>query len=279
MILVTGATGTIGSLLLPLLDAKGVDYKAMSRDPRRVRNGVHGDFDDPESLERALDGVDTVFLLTAPGFAAQHDLAVLKAGKDLRKAVKISAIKTGEPGFELTSAWHLPGEQALAASDLEWTVLRPTSFATNSLAWLPQIEAGEPVPSPYGDGANGVVDPLDIAEVAAEALLTDEHDRQTYTLTGPELLSVPQQVAILGEVLGKSLRTTEVTRAQSRENLLAQGVPAEAVESVLDSFDLVRDGGNAVVTDDVRRVLRRSPTTFRQWAQGHAHLKTLAAKS
>nr|WP_042182204.1 SDR family oxidoreductase [Kibdelosporangium sp. MJ126-NF4] len=279
MILVTGATGTIGSQLVPLLDARGVDYKAMSRDPQRVRNGVKGDYDDPDSLRHALDGVDTVFLLTAPGLAAQHDLAVLDAGKDLRKVVKLSAIGTGDPAAGVTSTWHLPGEQALVESDLKWTVLRPTTFTTNSLAWLPQIEADEPIPSLYGDGQSGPVDPRDIAEVAVEALLTDEHDKQTYTLTGPELLSVPQQVAILSEVLGKPLRAVAVSRAQARENLLAQGVPAEGVDSVLDSFDFMRRGGNAIVTGDMERVLRRSPTTFKQWAQGHEHLKTLAARS
>ncbi|ONI79567.1 hypothetical protein ALI144C_26685 [Actinosynnema sp. ALI-1.44] len=278
MILITGATGTIGRRLVPLLDARGVDYKAMSRDPRRVPHGVRGDYDDPESLRLALDGVDTVFLLTAPGFAARHDLAVLDAGKQLRKVVKVSAIGTGEPGYETTSAWHLPGERALAASDLVWTVLRPSSFATNSLAWLPQIEAGEPVPSLYGDGQSGVVDPKDIAEVALAALLTDEHDKQTYTLTGSELLSVPQQVEILGKVLGKSLRTVDVPRAQARENLLSQGIPEADADAVLDSFERMRNGGNAVVTGDVERVLRRSPTTFDQWAQQDEHLKMLAAR-
>ncbi|ALG14792.1 NAD(P)H-binding protein [Kibdelosporangium phytohabitans] len=278
MILVTGASGTIGSRLVRLLDAQGVGYKAMSRDPQRVPNGVQGDYDDPESLKRALDGVDTVFLLTAPGFAAKHDLAVLGAGAQLRKVVKVSAIKTGEPDFEVTGAWHLPGEQALATSGLEWTVLRPSSFTTNSLAWVPRIEAGEPIPSPYGNGQSGVVDPADIAEVALAALLTDEHDKQTYTLTGPELLSVPQQVAILGKLLGRPLRTVDVSREQSKKNLLAQGIPEADTGPVLDSFELMRNGGNAVVTDDVSRVLRRSPTTFEQWAQNDEHLKTLAAK-
>lgn len=273
MILVTGATGTIGRHLLPLLAARGAEFRAMSR-----TSGFRADFEDTGSLKKALDGVDTVFLLSAPGdTVAKHDLALLEVATNVRKVVKISAIHTGEPGFELTSAWHLPGEQALQSSDLMWTVLRPTAFASNSLAWLPQIEAGEPIPSFYGDGANGVVDPRDIAAVAVEALLTDDHDKQTYTLTGPELLSTAQQVGIIGEILGTPTKTVDVPADEARAMLLAQGMPDGAVEFMLKGFEIVRNGGNAVVTDHVQRVLGRPPATFTQWAQ--ATLKTLAARS
>ncbi|MCE7009682.1 SDR family oxidoreductase [Kibdelosporangium philippinense] len=261
MILVTGATGTIGRHLVPLLIDSGAAVREMSR-----RQGF--DFEDTESLTRALDGVDTVFLLSPPGdTVAKYDLALLEQAKNVHKVVKISAIHTGEPGFELTSAWHLPGEQALRSSDLMWTILRPTAFASNALAWLPQIEAGEPIPSFYGDGKNGVVNPRDIAAVAAQALLTDDHDKQTYTLTGPELLNTTQQVEILSDVLGKPLQTVDVSPDQARAGMLAQGMPSESVEFMLKGFEIVRNGGNAVVTDHVERVLGRSPATFRTWAQ------------
>jgi uncharacterized protein YbjT (DUF2867 family) len=278
MILVTGATGTIGRHLVALLAARGARFRAMSR-----TSGFQADFEDTESLKRALDGVDTVFLLSAPGdTVAKHDLALLELAQlevatHVRKVVKISAIHTGEPGFELTSAWHLPGEQALRSSDLMWTVLRPSAFASNALAWLPRIEAGEPIPSFYGDGVNGVVDPRDIAAVAAEALLSDDHDKQTYTLTGPELLSTAQQVETIGEILGKPVTTVDVPADEARAMFLAQGMPADSVDFMLKGFEIVRNGGNAVVTDHVERVLGRPPATFTQWAQ--ATLKTLAARS
>lgn len=272
MILVTGATGTIGSHLVPLLADSGAEVRAMSR-----RQGFHADFEDADSLKRAVDGVDTVFLLSAPGKTAEHDLALLDVAQHVRKVVKISAIHTGTPGFELTSSWHLPGEEALRSSGLMWTILRPTTFASNALAWLPQIEAGEPIPSYCGDGTNGVVDPRDIAAVAAKALLTDDHDKQTYTLTGPQLLSTPQQVEILNEVLGTTLTTIDISPDQARTSMLAQGMSPESVDFMLKGFEIVRNGGNAVVTDHVERVLGRPPATFKNWAQDT--LNTLAAKS
>jgi uncharacterized protein YbjT (DUF2867 family) len=276
MILITGATGTIGSTVLRLLAARDVPVRAMSRDPQRVQAGFEvsrGDFEDPASLEQALHGVHTVFLLSAPGATIPaHDQALLAAAKNVRKVVKVSAIGTGEPGFESTSGWHLPGEQALRRSGLDWTVLRPSMFASNSRQWIGPIQAGAPLPNMFGAGTNGVVDPRDVAAVAVETLLSDKHNGQVYTLTGPELLSVPDQVAQLGEVLGRSLETVDVPVAQARAGMLAQGVPSAAVDMQMAGLEFVRAGGNAILTGDVEQVLGRSPGTFKAWAQDNREL-------
>jgi uncharacterized protein YbjT (DUF2867 family) len=276
MILVTGATGTIGGRVLRLLAEKRVPARAMSRNPDRLPTGdfeaVNGDYEDPASLRAAVVGVDAVFLLSAPGAnIADHDLAMLEAaaGSQVSKVVKISAIHTGDPGYETTSGWHLPGEQALHASGLAWTILRPSAFMSNAVMWADDIRAGRPVPSRYGDGANGVVDPRDVAEVAVEALLSSKHDKQIYTLTGPEAISVPEQVAQIGEVLGVSAKSMDVPLEQTRADFLAQGLDAASVEGILAGFDIVRRGGNADVTDHVQRVLGRPPRTFRTWVEEH----------
>jgi uncharacterized protein YbjT (DUF2867 family) len=276
MILVTGATGTIGRTLLRLLAERDVPVRAMSRTPERIPAGidaVHGDFEDSDSLRKAVDGVDAVFLLSAPGATIpRHDLALLEVAGDVGKVVKISAMKTGEPGFEVTSAWHSPGEQAIQDSDREWTILRPSVFASNSLAWVPQIKAGEPIPTYYGDGGAGVVDPRDIAAVAVEALLTSDHNKQIYTLTGSETLSAADQVAHLGELLGKSLRVVDVPSDQVRTAMLAQGMDSDAADLAVEGYEKVRNGAAAFVTDDVASVLGRAPRTFKDWAQDHLEL-------
>jgi uncharacterized protein YbjT (DUF2867 family) len=276
MILVTGATGTTGRLVLEELVRREIPVRAMSRTPDRLPagvNSVRGDYEDPGSLRRAVDGVQAVFLLSAPGpWIPGHDLAMLDAAKDVRRIVKISAMRTGDKGFETTSGWHLPGEQALQDSDREWTVLRPSVFASNSLAWLPQIQAGQPIPVYYGDGGAGVVDPRDIAAVAVEALISEAHNKQVYTLTGSEVLSVPDQVAQLGEVLGKSLRTTEPSADQIRAEMLGYGIGSDAIDLALAGYEVVRNGAAAFVTDDVANVIGRPPRTFREWAEDHRTL-------
>jgi uncharacterized protein YbjT (DUF2867 family) len=271
MILVTGATGTIGGEVLRLLTQRGVKLRAMTRDPGRLAGfeAVQGDFDEPESLRAAIAGVDSVFLLTAPGeWVPRHDLAMIDAarGGGVRKVVKLSAVGGG---IGLPSDWHAPGEQALAGSGLDWTVLRASSFASNALRWATAIRAGDPVPNTTGAGAQGVVDPRDVAEVAVEALLGDGHAEAVYALTGPELISVPDQLEQLAALLGRPIRTVDVPLEAVREQTLAAGFDASVAEVAVRGAQLVRDGGNALVTDDVRQVLGRPARSFRTWARDH----------
>lgn len=213
-----------------------------------------------------MAGVKAVFLLTAPGaWVPDHDLALLDAARaaGVGKVVKLSAIGTEVGG------WHHPGEQALRDGDEAWTLLRPSSFASNTFRWAEAIKGGQPVPNRTGTGAQGVVDPRDVAAVAVEALLTDEHDGQTYTLTGPEPLSVPDQVAQLSEVLGRPIEIVEVPPEVERRQLLAAGFDSSVVEVAMRGSELVRGGGNVTVTDDVDRVLGRPAGTFKSWAHDH----------
>ena len=259
MILVTGATGTIGSAVVRLLTRRGVPLRAMSR-----HGDVRADFDDPASLRAAARGVDTIFLLAAPGAQVpEHDHAMITAAVEagVRKVVKLSAVGgNGSP-----SDWHAPGEQELIGSGLRWTVLRPSSFASNALRWAGAIKAGEPIPNMSGEGKQGVVDPRDVAEVAVAALLDDAHDGVTHTLTGPALLSVPAQVSHLADVLGRPLQTVDVPP----EALLDSGLEPSVAQMAVRGQRLVRDGGNALVTDHVARVLGRPARTFRTWAADH----------
>ncbi|MFD7156015.1 NAD(P)H-binding protein [Kribbella sp. NPDC059898] len=265
MILVTGATGTIGSELVRQLEARGAQVRGMTRKPHEFF--VHGDFDDPDSLRKAIDGADTVFALTAPGpWVPAHDRALVDAAVEVgvQKIVKLSAI--GSTDDEMPANWHAAGERAVRDSGLTWTILRPAGFASNALRWLPAIQAGQPIPNQTGSGRHAFVDPYDVAAVAAEALLSDHHDH-TYTLTGPELLSVPDQVAVLSDVLGSPLSVVDVPPEVYAEQLRAAGLDEAVVSVALRGAELIRSGGEETVTDDVERVLGRPARTFREWAR------------
>ncbi|AZP21251.1 SDR family oxidoreductase [Streptomyces aquilus] len=278
MILVTGATGTIGSEVVRQLAARGEKVRALTRDPGRavVPEGVEvvrGDFLDQPSLEAALAGVDAAFLV---GVLGPEDggrdvrLIELTRAAGVRRIVKLSAIGTGAPEFGPFGRWHLPGEQALrASSGLEWTILRPSSFASNTLGWARALAAGQPVPNMTGEGRQGVVDPRDVAEVAVAALTDARHAGRTYTLTGPEAISVHDQAAVLAEVLGRPVETITPSRDQLREQLAASGLTDQAVEGVLGGLEFARDNGNTTVTDDVREALGRPARSYREWAEDH----------
>jgi uncharacterized protein YbjT (DUF2867 family) len=274
MILITGATGTIGSEVVRLLAADGVEVRAMTRNPEKADlpgvEVVRGDYDDPESLAAAAEGAGTLFLATAPGpWIETHDQAMLAAARaaGVRKVVKLSAIGTGETDVRVGN-WHLPGEQALRASGMSWTLLRPSSYASNTLRWAAPISTGDPIPNQTGNGGQGVIDPRDVAEVAARALL-DDHTGQILTLTGPESLSVPDQVAQLSQVLGRELTTKDISLDTAREQMIAAGIDPAFVEVAVDGSAYIREDRNAIVTGDVERVLGRPPRSYRTWAQDH----------
>jgi uncharacterized protein YbjT (DUF2867 family) len=249
MLLITGATGTTGREVVRLLTDRGVALRALSRTP--TADQVHGDHTDPASLDRAVEGVDAVFLV-GPGTSElpPYDSAVLDAAKraGVRKVVKLSSIPVGPVG-----EWHRPGEEAARAFPA-WTLLRPSMFATNSLQWAPLVAAGEPIPNPMGTTKFGVVDPRDLAEVAVRALLDDEHHGRTYTLTGPELLSLPEQVAVLSEVLGRTLSTVD---------LPLTALPPEYAEGLRAALS----GEGSFLSDDLPAVLGRPATPFATWAR------------
>ncbi|QQN78176.1 NAD(P)H-binding protein [Streptomyces sp. XC 2026] len=260
MILITGATGTIGSHVVRLLSEQGVPFRAMSR--RAHPGRVQADFEDPASLDRALAGVDTVFLVTVPpGPTPDHDFALVRAAHaaGVRKIVKLSAIGSGGIfGGQTIGAWHVTAEEAIEAGGFAWTMLRPGTFASNLLPHRALILAGEPVPNLAGDARQAVIDPRDVAAVAVAALTGDAHDGQRYDLTGPELLTFADQASILGRVLGRTVRITDGT------DLLGQ-LPAEVVTGI----GWAHAGGAAYLTDHVRRILGRPAGTFEQWVRDH----------
>lgn len=279
MILITGATGTIGREVVRLLAAGQERVRAMTRSPARTVASfpfgvevVRADFTDPESLVVAAEGAKAVFMLSAPGpWVVQHDEAMLAAARSagVRKAVKLSAIGTGDERDVKVGDWHLPGEQAVRSSGLAWTVLRPSSFASNALRWAEAIRAGTPIPNPMGTGTQGVIDPTDVAEVAARTLTSPDHDGHVYTLTGPELLSVHDMAQQLGHVLGRTIETVDVPLEDYRVQLSAAGMDPAFIETAVTGARLIAEGGNATLTGDVERVLGRPARTFAGWAHDH----------
>lgn len=270
MILVTGASGTIGSALVRELDRRGAAHRTMSR---RAGFDVVGDYDDPGSLGAAVDGVSAMFLLSgASPRMAGHDRAMVGAAVagGVRRIVKLSAI--GTPDDDATpavsiSAFHRDGDRAVRDSGLEWTVLRPTSFNSNTLQWAPAIRAGQPVANAFGDGKSGWIDPADIAAVAATSLIEGGHVGRTYTLTGPDLLSVPELVTIIGEVIGRTLTTADLPPDRFHTIM-----PPEMAEFAAEGAALIRRGDNAIITPDVHKILGRPPVDFRSWAEANRSL-------
>ncbi|MEU7749494.1 NAD(P)H-binding protein [Nonomuraea sp. NPDC049158] len=275
MILITGATGTIGSQTARLLIERGEIVRTMTRDLSRAPGGeaVQADFEDPRSLRRAFEGVSAALLLTGfGGRLKEHDQAMIEAAvaAGVKKVVKLSAIGTGDSDDpDDVRSWHVPGEEAIKASGMSWTVLRPAGFASNSLGWAEAVRSGGPIPNFTGDGVQPIIDPRDVAAVAVAALTTSAHDSRTYDLTGPDLLSVPAQVSILAKVLGRPLETVEISIEAAKEQMLASGADPSLVAVAATGWTMLKEVGWPHLSDDVQLVLGRPATSYESWVRDH----------
>ena len=281
MILITGATGTTGREVvreLRRLGAQGV--RALVRDPARadfIREAgfetIAGDFGRPETLDAALAGVERALLLTppTPDTVSQHqDFIIAAAGAGVRHVVKLSAIAADADAPEGFGRWHGQSENLLKTSGLKWTILRPNFFMQNLLGQARQIAATGGIYQPVGDARASFIDVRDIAAVAARALTEDGHEEQTYTLTGPEALSYHDVAAKLSEAAGRAIAYVPVSPEQFRAGALGAGLPEWLVSALERLNELFASGGAAEVTDAVRRVGRKEPTTFDRFARDHA---------
>ncbi|PRX99817.1 NAD(P)H-binding protein [Allonocardiopsis opalescens] len=278
MILVTGATGTVGRVVVDRLLSAGRPVRALTRDPARAglpagAETVRGDLTRPEELADVLAGVDRMYYLPAldEEDAAAHAKSFLalaiRAG--VRRIVMLSglAVAVGRPGsFELL--YEI--EQLVEASGAEWTHLRPGEFAVNKLdVWAESVRTEGVIRNAFPDGLGAPVHEADIAEVAVAALLEDGHAGRAYALSGPVALSHRDQAAAVAEGLGRPIRFEALTYGQARASYINAGFPPEIAEYVL-GYQAEYAEEPPVPSDDVRRVLGRPARSLAEWAADHA---------
>ncbi|MFD6138109.1 NAD(P)H-binding protein [Promicromonospora sp. NPDC060271] len=272
MIVVTGATGNIGRPLVAELARRGHDVTALSRagtaplDDPRVR-GERADLADPDSLRTAVDGAEALFLLV-PGSGEHLDTERIigtAADAGVRRLVLLSSLGAATRSGSVSHGPLAQLEKLVQGSGLDWTVLRPGDFASNAFAWAPSVRAERTVRAPFGDVALPAVDPSDIAEVAAAALVDDGHAGRTYALTGPAAVSPRERAQALAEALGVPLNFVELTYEEARAGMLAY-IPEHVVDGTLAILGEPLPE-EQVVSPDVETVLGRPARTFADWAR------------
>ncbi|MFD3975129.1 NAD(P)H-binding protein [Streptomyces cyaneofuscatus] len=276
MILVTGATGTIGREVARLLATAG-PVRILARRPERVTvrgpevDVVAGEYGDRASLDQALLGVDAVFLVTNSP-TEPHDawVAAAAAAAGVRHLVKLSMMAVEEPGAEdFITRLQRDNEQAIRESGVPWTFVRPRTFMSNTLSWAKGIASDGVVRALYGRSPVAAVDPRDVAAVAVAALTGSGHEGRAYGVSGPEAISAHEQTAQLSELLGRPLRFEELPLDRAREALLAT-YPQRVAEAFLESAERQRAGAKAAVVPTVEELTGRPARSFRTWAADHA---------
>jgi uncharacterized protein YbjT (DUF2867 family) len=279
MLLVTGATGTIGRPLIDILVNEGVKVRAITHNPQAADlpagvEVVQGDLSRPATIAPFLEGVTGLFLHPRAVGLAASELLALARQRGVQRVVALSAMNVDDPLDQQPSRYNgdrnKEVEDAAVASGLEWVSLRASFFAMNTLrAWGAQIRAGDVVRYPYASFAEAPIHERDLAAVAARALRTDELVGQRPVLTGPQSLTHGRMVASIGEVLGRPLRYQELPPEAATQGMLAQGLPGPFVQALMARY--ARQVGQAApVTGEVERILGRPARTYAQWVTDHA---------
>jgi uncharacterized protein YbjT (DUF2867 family) len=276
--LITGATGDVGTRVVDSLLASGEqprvfvrdEIKARSRFGDRVEVSI-GDLADTASLESALQGVDALFLVTTGPRIPELDHGAAKAAKaaGVRRLVKLSSLDV-EQNLAI-GAWHERGEEAIRASGVPFTFLRPSGFMSNLLSWATAIKIEGVVRSSTGDGKRGFIHSDDIAAVAVEILRTGAQWGESLPLTGPESLNFSEVATRIGTAIGRPLRYQSISDEEAgRRYAAATGALLEETEAHVCLWRAIREGRLAVVTNWVERILGRKPISLDLWAAENA---------
>jgi uncharacterized protein YbjT (DUF2867 family) len=262
-IFVTGATGRVGRHVISGLLERDVEVRALTRHPDTAGRPagvdvVAGDVADTQDLANHLNGVDAVFLLW-PFFGADGaDEVVATLAARAQRIVYLSAEAAGK---RPDSFWATV-ERAIERSAAEWTFLRPTGFAANTLMWADQIRASGVVRWPYGHAARSLIHERDIAAVAVRALTENGHHAARYVLTGPAAITQIAQAGAIGDALGRRVSWEELSREEAEQQIT--GLPDTALDTWASFVETPE-----VVTSVVEQLTGEPATPFYQWARDH----------
>jgi len=276
MLLITGATGNVGSELVKDLTAAGVTPRVLVRDASKApagTQGVVGDFSDPDSLKRALDGVDTAFLL-APFLPTMVDLqaAFIAAAKEagVKHIVKLSAMGTGADAPVALLRWHASAEAVLKESGIAWTCIQPNGFMQNLLGMANLIKTQGIIPAPAADARISHIDIRDIAASIASTLTSTGHEGKTYVLSGPAAITYDEMAADVSAAIGRAVSYVPITSEQFVGSLTSMGMPAWMADGLDELYAFYRTGAGSKVTADVEQLTGRPAIPFAQFAKDFA---------
>jgi uncharacterized protein YbjT (DUF2867 family) len=267
-ILITGATGNVGTSLLKHLDTADVELRVLAHDESKAQSlrdrgieAVAGDFLEPETLGPALEGVSAVFLLT-PIHPEQITQAtnVIKAAKQSGsdpRVVRLSVHQASHQAPTRISRQHAQIEDELISSGLPYTFLRPQSFMQNTLATARTVAS---------QGKLGMIDARDIGEVVAKVLTEEGHEGKVYTLTGPAAISFYDVAEALSEVLGKEVRYVPVPLENAKEAMLSMGIPEWKADALNEYAKAHSEGYSDWTIDDFEQLTGHPPSSYMKFA-------------
>lgn len=281
-ILVTGATGTIGSFVCNQLKEANAEFIALVRSEKKAKplnekgiKTVIGDLSDINSLEKALQGIEKVFLLsvTSPDSPTlQGNLVKVAKEKDVKHIVKVSV-----RGADLDSdigilRYHALTEKEILDSGITYTFLQPHSFMQNLVFDAESIKNQNAIFAPMGDGKIGMVDARDIAAVAVKALTEDGHEGKTYVLTGAKALSFHDLSNAFTFFLGRDIKYIPVSAEEAHQGMLDAGMPEWLANDLTAINKIYAAGQGSEISNDIEKVTGRRAGLLKEYLNDYIDL-------
>ncbi len=276
-ILITGATGSIGSQVAPRLVAGGAKVRAFVRDPVKAapleKAGVElavGELEKPDSVARAMAGIHTLLLITAPGPMAsvQADAAIAAAEKaGVKRIVRISVIQNDERAASDNVRQHMVTDARILRSGIPYTILRPNFFMQNIFMSVPTIASEGKMVWGMGDGKLAFVDVRDIVDMAVKVTLEKGHENRIYNVCGPAALTFTEAAEVLTKVLGRPITYVAVPPAAVEESLKAMGMGDWFPKVMRDYSQAYSENWGAPLSGDTQKVLGHPARSFETFAR------------
>jgi uncharacterized protein YbjT (DUF2867 family) len=279
MILITGASGTVGRAVLTEVARSGQKHRAMYRSKEEAAKvpagteAVIADFKDKASLAAALRGVESIYLVCSPiPDLVQLEGNAIEASEaaGVKRVVLNSALGAGDYGKSFPT-WHRKVDDKLKTTKMKYCILRPNSFMQNVLTYYaPGIRAQGAFYGAMGDARISYLDVRDIAAVAAKALQGGEHDGKTYELNGPEALTYSEVAQKISRHAGIAARYVDIPVEAQRKAMLDQGMPEWQVTALLELQEYYTGGRGGTVDGVLEGLLGRPPITMDQFLKEFA---------
>jgi len=280
--LITGATGNIGTILTQQLSAQGIPFRAMVKTTNDAARALHAlpgaeaviaDFNDPGSIAKALQGVEKVFLLTSSSEQTekwQKDFVAVAKENGVQHIVKLSQLHANVTSPVRFLRYHAAVENSIRDSGMDYTFLRPNLFMQGLLGFRDPIVHQGKFFATAGDAPISLVDPRDIAAVAALALTTPGHAGKIYDITGPESLTHAELAAKLSTALGRPISYVNVTSEQLLQALSQVGFPLWQAEGLIEDYAHYARGEAAAISPVVQQLTGHAPRSFDAFLQDYA---------
>lgn len=277
MILVTGSTGNVGSQLIPALRGAGEQVRALVHDESKGQplrdvgaEVVVGDMERPETLGKAVAGVDKVYLITPGGqTGATQARSLIEAVKSVGRLPIVRLAAFGSSKSRIIQQ-HEEIEKLLEASGLPYTLIKPTFFMQNMMMAAQTVASDGMVYMPFKNGRLGMIDVRDVVDVAFKVLTSAGHDGKTYVLTGPASISLHDVADGLTKALGKQVTYVDVPPEAAREAIVGMGMPEWDADGYIELFEGFSEGFADMTTPHVEQLTGHPARSFETFARDFA---------